>query len=91
MIAKEEFYLGIDQVKDAFNRTNRAYNNALMMLEAEQVDNQILLDKIRDLSELMLYTYKLAHGIIFDNWAYSSEDFEDIERRMRNLDIEVSS
>ena len=63
----------------------------MTMLEAEQVDNQILLDKIRDLSELMLYTYKLAHGIIFDNWSYSSDDFEDIERRMRNLDIEVSS
>ena len=91
MIAKEEFDLGIDQVKDAFNRTNRAYNNALTMLEAEQVENQILLDKIRDLSELMLYAYKLAHGIIFDNWSYSNEDFEDIERRMRNLDIEVSS
>lgn len=89
MTPKEEFDLGIYQIKSAFNRANRGYNNTLMMLEAEQADNQILLDKIRDLSELMLYTYKLFHGIVMENWSYSSDDFEDIERRMRRLDIEV--
>lgn len=41
------------------------------------------------LRELCADIYKRFRGVVFECWAYSSEDFRMYEQRMRELGIEV--
>lgn len=46
-------------------------------------------DENAKLRELCRDMYRRFHGVVIENWAYSSEDFRMYERRMRELGIEV--
>ena len=41
------------------------------------------------LRELCADIYKRFRGVVFECWAYSSEDFRMYEQRMRELGVEV--
>lgn len=42
-----------------------------------------------ELRELVADMYRRFHGVVIENWAYSSEDFYTYEQRMRELGVEV--
>ena len=46
-------------------------------------------EKNAKLRELCADIYKRFRGVVFECWAYSSEDFRMYERRMRELGVEV--
>lgn len=48
-------------------------------------------DENAELRELCEDIYKRFRGVVFECWAYSSEDFRMYEQRMRELGIEVPS
>lgn len=41
------------------------------------------------LRELVRDMYRRFHGVVIENWSYSSEDFYTYEQRMRELGVEV--
>ena len=43
------------------------------------------------LRELAGDLYRQFHGVVMDNWSYTTDDFETFEGRLRDLGIEVDS
>ena len=41
------------------------------------------------LAELVSDVYTRFHGVVMENWSYSTKDFDEIEKRMRELRIGV--
>lgn len=56
--------------------------------DAHRVERKLLNENAK-LRELCADIYKRFHGVVFECWAYSSEDFRMYEHRMRELGIEV--
>ena len=46
-------------------------------------------ERIVNLEELVTYIYQNFRGVVLDGWSYTSEDFDECERRMRELGVEV--
>lgn len=44
-------------------------------------------ERIASLEELVLDMYRRFHGVVIENWSYSSDDFYMYEQRMRELEV----
>ena len=42
-----------------------------------------------ELRELVADIYKRFHGVVIENWSYSSDDFRMYKQRMRELGMEI--
>lgn len=45
-------------------------------------------ERIAALEELVRDMYRRFHGVVIENWSYSSEDFRMYEHRMAELGVE---
>jgi hypothetical protein len=45
-------------------------------------------ERIAALEELVLDMYRRFHGVVIENWSYSSDDFYTYEQRMAELGVE---
>ena len=50
---------------------------------------RLLEDENEKLRELVRNLYKRFHGVVFENWSYSTEDFDMLACCMRELGVEV--
>lgn len=58
-------------------------------LNEARLDISKLMTENAKLRELCSDIYKRFRGVVFECWAYSSEDFRMYEQRMRQLGVEV--
>ena len=58
-------------------------------LEDTRKRNAVLGLENARLRELVRDMYRRFHGVVIENWSYSSEDFYTYEQRMRELGVEV--
>ena len=60
----------------------RIYDRCISRVGQLEADNA-------ELRELVADMYRRFHGVVIENWAYSSDDFYTYEQRMRELGVEV--
>ena len=52
---------------------------------------QLVSDDNDHLRELVRDMYRRFHGVVIENWSYSTEDFDMLACRLRELGVEVAS
>lgn len=67
------------KLRDEFHKMDQWHSAELI---ASMDENAKLRELVRDM-------YRRFHGVVIENWSYSSEDFYTYEQRMRELGVEV--
>ena len=80
--ALTRYYYAKEREESAVLYINDAYLEVLNSLEKLEAENVKLRELTRDM-------YRRFHGVVIENWSYSSEDFYTYEQRMRELGVEV--
>ena len=81
--ALTRYYYAKEREESAVLYINDAYLEVLNSLEKLEAENVKLRELTRDM-------YRRFHGVVIENWSYSSEDFYTYEQRMRELGVEAN-
>ena len=103
MLGNVELYEAIDRMGDEIKRRDAENAKLRERITTQKQTIQSYRDESREwreaaehaqaenakLRELVRNLYKRFHGVVLENWSYSTEDFDMLACRMRELGIEV--
>lgn len=81
------------QTTQAYRDELREWREVAERMQAENAKLRAARDMWQEndakLRELVADMYRRFHGVVIENWAYSSDDFRMYEQRMRELGVDV--